>query len=132
MIAITPNPDLCLLPPGTVALNYAEDQPQYLTLPVLRTPDGRVVTMWQLEPNDRLLLANGVPITLVLHTFGQPLQPIMLVVGGVDLRDSEATEAAAEPNSIGESLTTVRAAIPDRSSPSCPCDLDQFPDPRSV
>lgn len=75
-----------LLPADVRDVNYAEHQPQYLTLPSLLTTDGRVVSQWMPEPNDLALLNNGVPITLVLHTFNQPLQPIILTVGGLDLR----------------------------------------------
>lgn len=82
----TPNADLFLLPPGTRAINIAEHQPQYQTLPSLRTPDGRVVSQWMPTPNDLILLNNGVPLTLVLHTFGEALQPIQMAVGGMDLR----------------------------------------------
>ena len=111
MIPITPNPDLCLLPPGTMAITYAKDQPQYLPLSTLKTPpDGRVVSQWQFTENERLLLANGVPLTLVLHTFNEPLQPIILIVGGVDLRDPGV---AAEPNDDKVSVSSLSAAEPD-------------------
>lgn len=86
MDIVNPNASLFLLPPGTCAVNIAEHQPQYQTLPSLRTPDGRVVSQWRPTPNDLILLNNGVPLTLVLHTFGQPLQPIQMAVGGLDLR----------------------------------------------
>lgn len=86
MIPIEPKPELFLLPPNTETVKYAEHQPEYVTLPSLRTPDGRVVSQWRLEPNDLELLKNGVPVTLVLYTYGQPLQPIVLAVGGLDLR----------------------------------------------
>jgi hypothetical protein len=86
MTIVTPNRALFLLPPGTRDVKIAEHQPEYLTLPSLVTPDGRVVSQWQPTPNDLLLLNTGVPVTLVLHTFGQPLQPIQMAVGGLDLR----------------------------------------------
>ncbi len=87
MKIISPDFGKCLLPEGTRAVNIAEHQkPDYLTLPSLVTPDGRVLCQWMPEPNDLILLNNGCPITLVLHTFNQSLQPIQMVVGGADLR----------------------------------------------
>jgi hypothetical protein len=86
MDIVVPNRTQFLLPPHTRAVQIAEHQPEYLTLPALITPDGRVVSQWQPTANDLLLLANGVPVTLVLHTFGLPLQPIQMAVGGMDLR----------------------------------------------
>lgn len=75
------------VPNGTVKVVFAKDQPQYNPLPSLRTPDGRVVSRWKLEPNDLLLIQNGVDIYLTLHTFNEPLQPIMLTVGPPDLKE---------------------------------------------
>jgi hypothetical protein len=86
MTNIKPKPEMFLLPVGVREVAYAEHQPQYRTLPSLVTPDGRVISQWMPDPNDLELLKNGVPVTLVLHTFHQPLQPIILCVGGLDLR----------------------------------------------
>lgn len=85
MIPIDPAPEAFLLPAGTESVRYAEDHPDYLPLPSLRTPDGRVVTQWRLEPREVELLRSGEPVTLVLRTFNQPLQPVILTVGGLDL-----------------------------------------------
>jgi len=87
-----PDPEKFLLPEGTREVNIAENQSEYLTLPALVTPDGRVACQWKPEPNDLLLLNMGVPLTIVLHTFNQPLQPLQVAVGGVDLRLHTAPE----------------------------------------
>jgi hypothetical protein len=60
---------------------YAEKQPPYKPLPTLVEDGGRVISRWKLEPNDLLLIQNGVDIYLTLYTFGGPLQPIMMTVG---------------------------------------------------
>lgn len=86
METIKPQAEMFLLPAGTREANYAEHQPQYGTLPSLVTPDGKVVSSWMPDANELALLNTGVPITLVLYTFNQPLQPIVLAVGGLDLR----------------------------------------------
>lgn len=72
--------------PGTRKVIYAEHQPQYIPLPALVTPDGRVTSRWKLEPNDLLLIQNGADVYLTLLTFNAPLQPIMLSVGPPDTR----------------------------------------------
>lgn len=81
-------PDVAVfgLPPGTRRVTYAEDQPEYRALPSLRIPDGRVVSQWLPSAEELALLLDGAAVTLVTHTFNQPLQPIILTVGGVDLR----------------------------------------------
>jgi hypothetical protein len=86
MDVINPRAAMFLLPAGTREANYAEHQPEYETLPSLVTPDGKVVSQWMPDANDLVLLNSGVPVTLVLYTFNQPLQPITLAVGGLDLR----------------------------------------------
>lgn len=86
MQPITPNPAHFLLPDEYEVKIWAKDQPQYIPLLGIRVLDGRVATQWKPEPNDLLLIASGVPITLVLHTFGGSLQPIQIMVGGADLR----------------------------------------------
>lgn len=86
MDIIKPKPEMFLLPDHVREVTYAEHQDEYLSLPSLLTPDGRVISQWLPDANDLALLNNGVPVTLVLHTFGQPLQPIILAVGGLDLR----------------------------------------------
>jgi hypothetical protein len=72
---------------GTRKVVYAKDQPEYLPLPALVTPDGRVTSRWKLEPNDLLLIQNGVDVYLTIHTFGGPLQPLQLQIGPPDTRD---------------------------------------------
>lgn len=87
MDIIKPKAEMFLLPAHVREVNFAEHQDEYLTLPSLVTPDGRVVSQWQPDANDLALLNNGVPVTLVLYTFNAgPLPPIILAVGGLDLR----------------------------------------------
>jgi hypothetical protein len=82
---ITPDRTKFLLPEGTLEVRIAEDQPQYQTLPALVTPDGRIACQWQPNAGDLALLNLGVPITLVVWTHYEPLQPVSLMVGGADL-----------------------------------------------
>lgn len=86
MTITKPQRETFLLPPGATEANYAEHQSQYLTLPVIRTRDGKVASQWMPTPGELALLNEGVPVTLVMWTFNHPLQPISLMVGGADLR----------------------------------------------
>jgi hypothetical protein len=83
---VTPNRALFLLPEGSREVVYAKDQPQYLPLPVLVTPDGKVASMWKPDASELALLNQGVPVCITCWTFNGPLQPLSVSVGGVDLR----------------------------------------------
>jgi len=85
MQPILPNRDQFELPSNTVALTYAKDQPEYLPLPCLRTEDGRVITQWEPTAEELDWLCKGQPITIVIHTFNDNLQPVQVGVGGMNL-----------------------------------------------
>ena len=59
---------------------FAKDQPEYITLPSHRSPDGRVVTRWRLTFMERLRILLTGDLWLSLLTFNQPLQPVKLDV----------------------------------------------------
>lgn len=69
---------------------YAKDQPEYIPLPVHRTPEGIVLTRWHLTDSEREAVAAGADIFLFLHTFNQPLTPMRIEVAECD-RDLIAT-----------------------------------------
>jgi hypothetical protein len=73
------------LPEGSRPVVFAKDQPQYRQLPAMVTPAGHVVTNWRPTTEELARLNAGDPITLVAWTFNQPLQPLLLQVGAVDL-----------------------------------------------
>jgi hypothetical protein len=87
MEQIAPYTEMFMVPPGTILTVYAADQAHlgYEPLPCIKTPDGKVVSQW--KPTDKEIeqLRAGVPLTLIIHTFNRPLQPISLGVGGFDL-----------------------------------------------
>jgi hypothetical protein len=90
--------DIHVVPEGTLDLTFAKDQPEYLPLPALVTPDGRVISTWEPTPGDLALLNAGSPLTLVVwhgafvrkcdcgREHSNLLRPVQLVVGGVDAR----------------------------------------------
>lgn len=68
---------------GGVPVVFAKDQPEYLQLPA-RTDGVSVVTVWELTATERAAVLAGAPIILQLTTFGRPLQPVSIVVQGVE------------------------------------------------
>jgi hypothetical protein len=64
----------------TDQVNYAENQPEYDTLPSLRSLDGRVTSRWTFTDEERRKIAEGADILLTLYTFNKPLQPIQMRV----------------------------------------------------
>lgn len=60
---------------GAVNVTYAEDQPEYLPLPVHRSEDGQVTSCWRLTWRERLRVLLRGRLFLTIHTFGDPLQP---------------------------------------------------------
>ena len=86
MDPVKPDRSAFQLPSSTRETIYATDQPEYIPLPTLKLEDGRVVSQWMPSQDEIDALLGGEPVTLVLYTFGDPLQPIILTVGGLDLR----------------------------------------------
>ena len=54
---------------------YAKDQPEYLSLPVHKTPEGIVVSCWGLSFIERVRILWRGRLWFELHTFNGPLQP---------------------------------------------------------
>lgn len=85
MTPTTPDPTKFILPAGTRTTTFqppvgmADCDP----LPVIKTPQ-HVVSTWMPTPGELALLAEGVPVTLVI--FGGGMPPVSLMVGGADLR----------------------------------------------
>jgi len=88
MEQIAPYPETFILPEGTRQTLYAAEQAHlgYEPLPSLRTPDGKVASQWRPSEDDLRRLNAGEPITLIVWTHGRDLQPVCVMVGGVDLR----------------------------------------------
>jgi len=87
MDQIAPYVDTFLLPADSKLTLYAANQAHlgYEPLPSIKTPDGKVVSQWIPTAEELAHLVAGEPITLIMWTFNRPLQPVCLMVGGVDL-----------------------------------------------
>ena len=55
---------------------YAENQPEYIPLPVEKTAEGRITSCWKLSLIERLYVFLFGKIYISIMTFNQPLQPI--------------------------------------------------------
>ena len=56
-------------------ITFAEDQPEYLPLPAIRTVDGQVITRWRFSWRERLRVLVTGQMFLRQLTFNAPLQP---------------------------------------------------------
>jgi len=76
---------------GTTLVLIAKDQPEYLTLPALVFPDGKVLTEWQPSEAERTAIARGENVRLWIWVFPRrcagcgaveagKLQPVVLDV----------------------------------------------------
>jgi hypothetical protein len=54
---------------------YAKNQPPYLPLPVLKMPDGMVISCWHLTWRERLRVLVTGDVWSMVRTFNSPLQP---------------------------------------------------------
>lgn len=62
---------------------FAENQPQYIPLPVCKEIDGKVTSVWKLSDEDREKIANSAKVCLCQSTFNKALQPVNLWVDDV-------------------------------------------------
>ena len=71
---------------------YAENQPEYQQLPVLRNSTGVVLSRWHLTDKERKAIADGADVFLSIWTFMQPLQPLRIEIGECDRSILEIAE----------------------------------------
>ena len=71
---------------------YAENQPEYMPLPVFRESDGKVTSVWELSDEEKEIIANNGMICLCQSTFNQLLQPVNIWVADIDQDSIERPE----------------------------------------
>jgi len=59
---------------------FAENQPEYNTLPAFRDHKGIVLSRWRLTWKERLRALFVGDVYLMLHTFNMPPQPVSLQI----------------------------------------------------
>lgn len=57
---------------------YAADQPEYQPLPAFKCVNGKILTRWELNDEEKQLVCEQGYIYLAVNTFNQPLQPVYL------------------------------------------------------
>ena len=85
MNPIDPRIDPALVPPNSKAVVMGEHQPEFLDLPSVRTPDGKIITRWTFTEEERLSILRGGDIYLTVYSYG-PMYPVCLSVGPLDWR----------------------------------------------
>jgi len=61
-----------------VNVTYAEDQPEYIPLPVFKTTDGEVTTCWKLTFREKLSVLFYGKIWTKILTFNNQLYPMRI------------------------------------------------------
>ncbi len=59
-------------------VRYAANQPEYITLPVVKNKQGEVTSRWRLNWCERLRILLTGDLWVSIMTFNQPLQPFKL------------------------------------------------------
>lgn len=92
----------------------AKDQPEYAQLPARVSADRVfVTTRWQLDEEDTAAIEAGGDILLRLMTFGHPLQPIMIAVGGLEERPYEPVYTQGQVDQLLAAMRDMVRANPD-------------------
>jgi len=68
-------------------LIYAENQPEYIPLPVLKldNPEGNCISCWELSFKERIKILFTGKMWLSMLTFNKPLTPVLPTVNKNDL-----------------------------------------------
>jgi hypothetical protein len=69
---------------------FGANQPEYVPLPALRSPDGIVTSRWELTQEEREMIANGADVFVSVFTFNGPYPPTR-----VQILHKESDPAAA-------------------------------------
>lgn len=56
---------------------FAKDQPEYHSVPALKSPDGKVLVRLEFSAEELARILDGGSLYLCFLTFNQPLQPFM-------------------------------------------------------
>ena len=85
MNAVRPTPQ-----EGTRLVSFAENQPEYETLPALVDDNGVVMTEWVPTDEELHRMVCGGRLRLWIHTFKSPLQPVRLEVAEPEMAGKES------------------------------------------
>jgi hypothetical protein len=87
-------------------VEFAKNQPQYRNLPAIKISGGVVITRWALSWRERLRVLLGGSIWLRVHTFDNPLQPVLLQTTPPDLYllEDESPGPKSSPIVVGDRM----------------------------
>lgn len=73
---------------------FAKDQPEYKPLPAFKsnTPNGEVITCWNLSLKERLRILLKGEVWLCLTTFNHPLTPSFMTTQKSEVLSNETVE----------------------------------------
>lgn len=77
---------------------FGEGQPQYEPLPVCLSPEGQVISCWELSEDEKARVAETGQIWLSHLTFNRPLQPVFMTTDKTDLIKPAAVDNQEEPS----------------------------------
>lgn len=83
MEIVDPCVPLTLLPAGSKARILNGPKREYLDLPAIVTPQGRVITRWTFNEEERARVLAGEDLYLTIWSHG-PINPVALTVGVCD------------------------------------------------
>lgn len=83
---------------------YAKEQPEYEPLPTVKRPDGTILTRWEMSEDEKRQVAEQGFIYLMVMTFNQPLQPVLI---SADVPEQFRTAALVEEQSTKAQETQV-------------------------
>lgn len=83
MNIVDPRIDPRLVPEGSKAIVIAEHQDEYRDLPSVRTPDGQVITRWELTDEERRRIFEGEDLYVTILSHGA-INPLFCTIGPVD------------------------------------------------
>ena len=108
MEIVDPRVDPRLVPEGSKAVVIAEHQ-KYRDLPSVRTPDGQVITRWQLSDEERLRILKGEDFYVTILSHGA-INPLFVTVGPIDWTTTmDPFRAAAEKLATRSRVITVQS-----------------------
>ena len=83
MYPINPVIDPSILPEGSMTCEIGEHQPEFITLPCVRTPGGVIITRWTLSAEERKRIAQGEDVYIsILAEY--VISPILPTVGKIN------------------------------------------------
>jgi hypothetical protein len=97
---------------------YAADQPGYQPLPAFKCVNGKILTRWELDDNERRLVAEQGYIYLAVNTFNEPLQPVYLSTtppDSVDYVDWHEVPEGVVASRVDQPTSENRETAGDRS-----------------